>query len=268
MINALTLYSKYLGISVRGQMQYRAAFLLMSVGHFITTGVEALGVWALFDRFGDLTPWTLGQVAVFYGMVNVSFALTDALTRGFDTFGSTNVVTGDFDRLLVRPRTTALQVAGLEFPLFRVGRLLQGLLVLGFGVVVADVDLTIWSVCLLLFAMLATALFFAALLIIQATVTFWTTESLEIMNTLTYGGTETAQYPLAIYRDSFVKFFTYVIPLGCVTYFPIVGVLGVEDPLGSGRLFQVLSPLAGFAFFALALSIWTIGVRRYKSTGS
>ena len=267
-MSALTLYLKYLGISVRGQMQYRAAFLLMSVGHFVTTGVEALGVWALFDRFGNLTPWTLGEVAVFYGVVNISFAVTDAMMRGFDLFGSTMVVTGNFDRLLVRPRSTALQVAGQDFPLFRVGRLLQGLLVLGFGLTMVNVDWSILSVVLLLSAMVSAVLLFSGLIVIQATISFWTTESLEIMNTLTYGGIETAQYPLSIYKESFIRFFTYVIPLGCVTYFPIVGALGVEDPLGSGLFFQSLAPLAGVAFFSAALGFWMIGVRSYRSTGS
>lgn len=267
-MNAVLLYGKYLGVSIRGQMQYRVAFLLMSVGHFVTTGVEALGVWALFDRFGDLTPWTLGEVAVFYGMVNISYAVTDAMTRGFDLFGSTMVVTGDFDRLLVRPRSSALQVAGREFSLFRVGRFLQGLIVLTFGLTVVQVEWSFLSAALLLAALVCAVLFFTGLLIFQATISFWTTESLEIMNTLTYGGIETAQYPLSIYKESFVKFFTYVVPLGCVAYFPIVGALGVQDPLGSSLLFQSLAPLAGFVFFLLALGFWTIGVRHYKSTGS
>ena len=93
-----------IGVSIRAQMQYRASFLLMSVGHFITTAVEMLGIWALFDRFGNLLPWTLPQVAFFYGVVNISFAFTDALARGFDLFGTQFVKTGNFDRVLLRPR--------------------------------------------------------------------------------------------------------------------------------------------------------------------
>jgi ABC-2 type transport system permease protein len=88
------------------------------------------------------------------------------------------------------------------------------------------------------------------------------------MNTLTYGGTETAQYPLAIYRPWFRRFFTYVVPLGCISYFPAVAIFGIEDPLGSSRAFQIAAPLAGFLFLALALGFWRFGIRRYTSTGS
>ena len=110
--------------------------------------------------------------------------------------------------------------------------------------------------------------FFYGLFVIQATLSFWTTESLELINTLTYGGTETAQYPLAIYRPWFRRLFTYVVPLGCISYFPSVAILGVEDPLGSSLAFQVSSPFAGFLFLALSLGFWRIGIRRYTSTGS
>jgi ABC-2 type transport system permease protein len=56
--------------------------------------------------------------------------------------------------------------------------------------------------------------------------------------------------------------------LGAVTYFPILAIIDVADPLGSTRLLQTLAPLAGFAFFGVALLVWRIGVRRYASTGS
>ena len=45
-------------------------------------------------------------------------------------FGPQFVKTGDFDRLLLRPRTTTLQLTGLRAGLTRIGRLAQGVIVL------------------------------------------------------------------------------------------------------------------------------------------
>ena len=267
-MNPVAVYIKLLGVSVKSQLQYRGSFVLMSVGHFMVTAIEALGVWALFDRFGNLTPWSLEQVALFYGTVNISFALTDALARGFDIFGTRLIKTGHMDLVLIRPRSTVLQIAGQEFTLFRVGRLLQGVLVLTYAIVTLDLDWNFLRVGLLLFAVAGSCLFFYSLILIQATISFWATESLEMMNALTYGGVEAAQYPMEIYRDGFRKFLTYFVPLACVTYFPLVGVLGIDDPLGSTTTVQVLSPLAGAALFTLALAFWHVGVRHYTSTGS
>ena len=265
---AISLFAKYLAISVRSQMQYRGSFVLYASGQFFTTGVEVLGIWALFDRFGTLGVWTLAHVAVFYGSVNMAFAVADTFSRGFDSFGSAMVKTGDFDRILLRPRSTAFQIAGQDFPLHRVGRFLQGALVFVYGAVVLDLDWSAIQLSMLFLAFIGMFFFFYGLMIFQATLSFWSTESLEVMNVFVYGGVEACQYPLAIYRDWFRTFFTYVIPLGCVSYFPIVGVLGVEDPLGSSLIFQFLAPFAGIVFFGLSLVCWNFGVRHYASTGS
>lgn len=267
-MDALALYLRLIGVSIRAQMQYRVSFLLLTAGQFVTSGVEFAAIWALFVRFGALVPWTLPQVAFFYGMVNTAFAVTDAMARGFDLFGAQFVKTGNFDRLLLRPRSTVLQLAGHEFPLMRIGRLLQGVLVLGWAVAHLTVDWNVGRVLLVLVTLTATVVFFYGLVICQAVLSFWTTESLEIMNTLTYGGVETAQYPIAIYQKYFRRFFTFVVPLACVAYFPIVAILGIADPLGSPVVLQWLAPLAGIAFFILTLALWRIGVRHYTSTGS
>lgn len=265
---ALYLYGRLIGQSIRSQLQYRLSFVLMAFGSFVTSVVEAVGIWALFERFGSLGQWTLPQVAFLYGLVNCAFPITETLARGFDLFGKEFVKTGNFDRLLLRPRSTVLQLAGHEFTLHRVGRLIQGVAVLSWSIWMLDIDWTIARVALLLVTLISGVVFFYALFILQATISFWTTESLELMNTLTYGGVETAQYPLAIYRGWFRQFFTYVIPLGCISYFPALAILGIEDPLGSSLIFQVLSPLAGYLFFAVALGCWTLGIRHYTSTGS
>lgn len=88
------------------------------------------------------------------------------------------------------------------------------------------------------------------------------------MNTTTYGGVETAQFPISIYREWFRRFFIYVIPLAGVTYFPAVALIGKQDPLGTSRLLQYLAPLSGPLFLAATLQLWRIGVRHYRSTGS
>ena len=266
-MNALRLYFSYLAISIRAQMQYRASFLLQTWGQFLITGIEFLGLWALLDRFGNIRGWTLTEVALFYGVVNVSYATADAFARGFDTFGST-VRQGDFDRHLLRPRSTVLQLMGQELALKRIGRLLQGLIVLGWAASSLSVSWSIAKLVLLLAALTGGACLFLGLTIVQATIAFWTTETLEIMNTLTYGGVHTAQYPLSIYRPWLRQFFVYVVPLGCVCYFPVVAILDRTDPLGTAALVQWLSPAAGFLFLLVSLQLWKLGVRHYTSTGS
>ena len=267
MRDSLHLYGRMVGIAIRAQMQYRASFLLQTLGQLFATGIEYLGLWALFARFHSLHGWTLPQVALLYGMVNVAFSITDATSRGFDAFGRM-VKQGDFDRLLLRPRSTVLQLAGQDFVLRRAGRLTQGMVVLCWAASVLGLALTPWKIALVVFAILAGACFFYGLLVLQATTAFWTTESLEVFNAFTYGGVFSAQYPITIYPGWLQRLFTVVIPLATVNYFPAMALLGRPDPLGTSFTFQCLSPLLGIAFLLVAVQVWQIGVRRYCSTGS
>ena len=140
-MNPIRLYGRYASISLRGQMEYRASFLMQAAGQFLITGMEFLGIWALFSRFGHIKGWTLGEVAFFYGLISITWSIADAVSRGFDVFGIT-VKNGDFDRILLRPRSTVLQLFGHELTLRRMGRLTQGLAVLVFAIATVDIP---WS---------------------------------------------------------------------------------------------------------------------------
>jgi ABC-2 type transport system permease protein len=128
-----------------------------------------------------------------------------------------------------------------------------------------------WSAeraCLLLLAIAGGVCLFVGLVVLQATSAFWTTESLEVWNAFTYGGVLMSQYPIVIYRPWFRQFFTYVIPLACVSYFPVIAVLQRNDPLGTPEVFHWLAPFAGVVFLSVSLQVWKFGVKRYRSTGS
>jgi ABC-2 type transport system permease protein len=263
MVDGLRLYGRYIGASVRSQMQYRASFLMLALGAFLLTGVDFIGIWALLHRFGSVQGWRLPEIALLYSMVQISFSLCDATSRGFDAFAGL-IKSGDFDRLLLRPRSTALQLAGQELTLRRIGRFTQGLLVLLWATSRLQVSWSPAKLSLLVGAILGGACLFFGLIVLQATLAFWTTESLEIVNTVTYGGVETAQYPLTIYRPWFRKFFTAVIPLACANYFPALAILGRSAP----PVLPWTAPAVGLAFLAVTLQVWRLGVRRYCSTGS
>jgi ABC-2 type transport system permease protein len=109
---------------------------------------------------------------------------------------------------------------------------------------------------------------FAGILVLQATLSFWTVDSLEIVNVLTYGGVQAAQYPLNIYAAWFRRVLTFGVPLACVAYYPALAILQRPDPLGAPDWMLPLTPLAGFAFLAVSFLAWRVGMARYASTGS
>lgn len=264
-MNAVRLYLRYVGVSLRSQMQYPGSFVASSLGAFASTITDFIAIWALFTRFRQIEGWQFADVAMLYGTISVAFAFADAFTRGFDIFGEQFVKTGDFDRLLVRPRSTILQLLGYEIRATRIGRLAQGMLALWIGTHLSTIDWTLDAGATIAFAVLGGVALFSGILVLQGTLAFWTVESLEIVNALTYGGVEAAQYPMDIYVRWFRNFLTFVVPLATVSYFPVSAVLGRS---AAGAIWWRLTPAVGFLFFALSLVVWRFGVRRYTSTGS
>jgi len=267
-MNALALFFRLVGASLKGQSRYPAAAVTRTIGQFAATAVEMLAVWALFHRFGQVQGWSLGEVALFYGLVNIMFALADALGRGFDVLGTEFVRTGDFDRLLLRPRPLALQLMGHDFRISRLGRLLQGLMVVALATQQAGIVWSPATVALALFAVAGGVALFLGVLVLQGTLSFWTIESLEIANVLTYGSVQAAQYPLALYAAWFRRLLTFAVPVAGVSYYPVLVMLGRADPLGAPAWLGWVSPLAGFVFLWVSFGVWRLGLRHYASTGS
>jgi len=267
-MDGLRLYGRYVAASIRAQAAYPGSLVMMISGQFLVTIIEFVGIWALFQRFGHIGGWRLGDVALFYGLISVTFAIADTISRGFDVFGSVFVKTGAFDRLLLRPRSPALQLLGYEFRLTRIGRLSQGVGVFTVGAVLTHFTLTPAASAILLFAIAGGVALFCGLLVLQATLSFWTVESLEAVNILTYGGEAAAEYPLNVYAAWFRNFLIWIVPIGCVSYLPMLAAMGRPDPLGTPGWLLPLAPAAGFVFLAVALVVWGCGVRRYASSGS
>ncbi|MGB8356226.1 MAG: ABC-2 family transporter protein [Chthoniobacteraceae bacterium] len=266
-MNDIALYFRLIRFSARSQMQYRLSFCFQAVGQFVITSGEFLSLWALLHRFGQIRGWTLPEICFFYGTASIMFALADGISRGFDQFGPL-VRSGEFDRLLLRPRSTVLQLLGHELTLRRIGRLAQGLAVIAAGMVWLPRTATLANGILLAWAVAGGMCLFLGLLVIQATVCFWTVESIEMMNVVTYGAVTTAQYPLSIYHSWLRNFFLFIVPLACVAFFPILGVLGRARDFGWEPAQVWFTPLAGPAFLIVALQIWRFGVRKYCSTGT
>lgn len=264
MIDKLRLFFRLVGISFRSQMQHRASFFMLASTYFLSTFVDIIGIWVLFDRFKMVQGWTLEELAIIYGIMHMGFSIPEAFARGFDNFGQI-VKNGDFDRILLRPIGTLFQMASREIQWIRMGRFLQGFAVLLWGCMELQFSLISWHAIVIVFAILGTAGLFYGLFIVQATLTFWTTETLELMNITTFGGLETGQYPISIYNPVLRGFFTFIIPLACVAYYPIATVLRHETiPMWLGTM----APFAGLFFLYLSCQLWKLGVRHYHSTGS
>ena len=265
----LGLLVRLVGAQVRSQTQYRVSFGMDVVTSFLVFSFEFGALAALFARFHALGGWTLGEVAFMGGLTAMSFKTMDMLFSGFDPpdFGA-NVRKGAFDAFLLRPAPLTLQVLGSRFVLHRVGAIAEGLAVFALALWLVDVRWTAAKLAFLPVVFVGQMAFFAALFIVGSTVTFWTIDSIEAMNILTYGGHELNQYPAHIYPLGLRRIFTYVVPTLFLAYYPALYLLDKPDPTGMPSWARFVGPAIGVAAFGAANALWRAGIRHYRSTGT
>lgn len=265
----IRLYFLLLGAVARSQGIYRVSFALDAVAAALITASEFAAFALVLPRFGSLSGWSLGEVALLYGLAELSFVLMDLLFGGFDAPNlSQHIRTGSFSTFMLRPAPLPLQVFGSDFALRRVARVILALGIVWYGVSQVDVAWTAGNVALLGGSVLGMIAFFGGLFVIGGTLTFWTVDSVEAMNVLTYGGRTLISYPMDIYGQFLRKTFTYLIPAAFLSYFPLLHILGRPLPDGLPAWGAYLSPVLGPLLLALAFGFWKIGVGRYQGTGS
>lgn len=267
MRHTLALYFRLLGAQLRSEMQYRASFVAELLGNLFITGLDFALVAILLLRFNVIGGWRLPEVIFLYGTSAVSFSLAELFVGAFDNF-ETWVVRGEFDRVLLRPLPVMFQMLTGAFASRRIGRLAQGLIALGWAFVLLH---PVWDAGRWLFfaVMLAGgALFFMAIFILGATLSFWSPQMHEVANIFTYGGQFMTSYPMHIYEAWLRSLFTFVIPMAFINYYPALFLLGKPDPFGLPDWLPFLAPVIATVVFQGATVVWRVGVRHYQSTGS
>jgi len=262
-MNAVRIWAALVGMSIRGQMAYRASFLMLAAGQMGAIGLEFGGLALLARRYGDLPGWPLPAVALLYGMSQMAFAISEAALRGFDQFASL-VRSGDFDRFLVRPCSPGLLVAGQTFELRCIGRAMAGLAAIAWGAPGSGIDWNPAACAMVACAVATGAMLFGAVLVLQATLCFWTVESLEIANAVTYGGVTATSLPLVLYPRWLRAAFTWGLPLILVNTVPIDVLM---ERGGVPSWLPWIAPCVGLVFLAGAFQAFALGTRRYASTG-
>ncbi|MGH2444135.1 MAG: ABC transporter permease, partial [Chloroflexota bacterium] len=221
----------------------------------------------LFSHLPRLAGWSFAEIAFFYGSANIAFATSDMLVGHLDQFPAT-IRDGTFDLRLIRPAGSLFQVIASDLQLRRLGRVLQGVVVMIYAVWNVGIDWTAPKALMVPVMLVTGTVIYSSIWIAAITVTFFTVEARELANSFTYGGSFLASYPINIFGGWTRRFLAFVVPMAFVSYFPGLYILGHADPLHAPRFLQFSAPLVALITVLVAFRIWQFGVHHYQSTGS
>lgn len=266
-LEGLRAYGLIMAMWVRSTMAYRASFAMTLFGNLAVTAFDFVTILLMFTHVDALGGYSLPEVALLYGLSATAFGVCDLLLGSMDRVGS-RVRDGTFDTLLVRPVPVLAQVAADRFALRRLGRITQGLLVLGYALVTLDIAWTPLKMLMLPMTVISGAAIFGAIFIAGAAFQFVAQDASEVQNSFTYGGTTLLQYPPTVFAKDLVRGVTFVVPLAFAGWLPALYVLGREYPVDLPQWVAFLPPLVAAGACGLAGLAWRAGLRSYRSTGS
>lgn len=212
--------------------------------------------------------YTYGDVLLCFSVIQMSFTFAELFGNGFKVF-SGMVRGGDFDRMMLRPRSLVLQVIGSRFEVGRTGPLLTAVITLALGIRHSQIPwnesisgniLTIWTMAAMI---VGGTLLFIGLFVLEASLCFFSVEDTSLVNVLTYGAKTHGKYPIDVYGKGILRFCTYVIPYTLIQYYPLRFLLGKTR---DWRL--AFCPLGIVVFLVICSFVWRYGVKNYKSCGS
>jgi len=247
---------------IKARMQYRADFLISSVGMFFSS-LATLGIfWVLFDTVPNLAGWSFMEMVFIYAFYMIAISPMQIL---FDHVWQLrfHVQQGTFLKYYFRPLNMMFYYMSEMFDLKGLTQLAVGISLLVYASLQLGILWTVGKFILLVISIFSAALVLISITLLAGSACFWVIDSYPVLG-LAWKLREFAPYPMNIFDGVFRFTFTYILPIGFIAFYPSLLFLHPEDV----PVFIYFSPLVGMGMFVFAYWIWTLGVNSYTGTGS
>lgn len=259
----MRLYKVLIAQFLKGIMQSKVDFLMGLFGFFFTQLLGITFLYLVFQQIPSLQGWSLEQLIFIYGFAQIPRGIDHLLTDNIWMIAWRLVLSGDFDRYMLRPMNLFFQVIAEKLQPDALGELLVGGILLGIslqkGIVIVDGA----HIVLFFVSVLAGALVYTAIKLFFASLAFWVKISGPFLQTA-YEMADFAKYPTEIYHKAIRFIITWIIPFAFVAYLPASYFLKTSvSPMIIG-----IECVMAVVLFTMAYGLFTLGTRRYESAGN
>lgn len=261
-MKGLGLYFKYIRMNLLTGLQYKG-WPIMVLQVMIVVITDPIGLIFMFSRFGSIGEWSVERIILIYAMAVTSFGLAETFCRGFDCFPWRMIRTGDFDRVLLRPCSMFVQVAGSYFHIHRLSRVFGGICAIIWCLCRQGVAISLFDVLTLILALAGGFLAYTGVFIMTSGIAFFTIKGLDWIYIFTNASYQVTRCPIDYMPKVLRCLFTFFMPMLVVSYYPASAVCGWGESYFKG----LLALPAGLLFLLFSVFVWRFGVKHYKSTG-
>lgn len=255
------LWIAYMRVGFLTMTQYPADTVIWIISMLVREASGFVGILAIAGVTGGLGSWNLYEICMLFAMCAVIEAAGQAF---FDCVWSIDsmIRRGEMDVFLTRPASPFIQMLGQRMHFQAV---LSMMVYIGIFVWAAGQDgLQIGGKQVILLAeyVIFGTMINSGIYTIFNSLNFWIVQGEDIA-VLVQTCREFVKYPLQVFPAVIRGFFTFILPLGFVAYYPAMALFGkTELPV------TLLLPVVAAVVFLLASAVWRLGIRGYNSTGT
>lgn len=257
------LYKVFIAQFFKSIIQSKVDFLMGLFGFFLTQALGIAFLYLIFEQIPSLNGWTLDQLIFIYGFAQIPRGLDHLLTDNIWMIAWRMVITGDFDRYMLRPMNVFFQVICEKLQPDAIGELLVGTILvvmsLAKGIVIVDA----LHVVLFIVSIIAGAIIYSSIKLFFASISFWVKMSGPFLQ-VAYEMADFAKYPIEIYSKPVRFILTMVIPFAFVAYIPASYFLLDKSPWMTVGIECAIAAV----FWIVAYSFFKYGVSKYESAGN
>lgn len=256
------IYFKIIAQDIKSKMSYRADFIISMIGMIATNLAGAVSFWIIFQNFPTVQGWNFYEMIFLYGFSLISATPAQCM---FDNNWDLRyqVFSGNFIKYCVRPINIFFYYMSEIFDVKGLGQFAFGIASVVFAWIKLELRVSVLSILLFIVAAVSASLFVIAILNVAACTCFWIMNSffaLSLSNTLR----DYAKYPITIFNPILRFLFTFIIPIGFMSFYPSQIFLRPE----SVPIISWFTPVFGIIFFYISYKIWMKGALAYNGTGS
>ncbi|HYI25685.1 MAG TPA: ABC-2 family transporter protein [Thermomicrobiales bacterium] len=250
-------------MQLRSTVEYAADFWIGIVGAMLMQASGLVFISALFSQIPQVAGWTVWNIVLLYGLAMLPKGLTELFCDGPWTLRM-KVNSGEFDRVLVRPISPALQSATAIVSIHGLGQVILGIIMLWLGMTRSDAPLHWWTVPFLLVVVLCSAVMIGALNFAINLTGFWEPSAQSALPTMLALSIDFAKFPLDIYNGIIRTAVTVFIPYAFISYFPALVLL---DRDSDWKWLGWCTPLAMLWVLFVTNWLWSKALNRYQGVG-
>ncbi|MFT5233778.1 MAG: ABC-2 type transport system permease protein [Candidatus Krumholzibacteriia bacterium] len=257
------IFGAYFAQFLKMRLAYRMDFLVDTLAVSFSMLIQLSVLSVLFSKVRSLEGWSFEQVLFIYGFSLLPLGLFNLISVNFYGFSDKYIIGGKFDRVLLRPVNSLVQVIFESFNVSGLNEIILGSAVMIYAGMKLELSFGVVDFMALLVLAPSAALVYTGVFLAITSVSFWHEDKMGLAPPV-YNIIRFSRYPMTIYSLPVRVILTFVLPFAWVAYYPATWFVGDTDM----AWVAFLTAPVGLLVFGGAAFMWHRGVSKYASTGS